>query len=198
MSPAGREVVKDDKTMTTSTFSLTLRSSRDLLAARHRARQMAGLLGFEPREQSFIAAAVFEIARAAFRPPGRATLKFQVTGDTLQVFSDSPAPPAPLSPWGKQTGTRLSRQRVGRLPAEPGPGAAPPLRLEKPLPKKTPALTHQDLGWAFQELARLTPLNLLEEIRQQNRELLLLFQELHQRRAEPAQAGRAGTRFSAA
>ena len=57
--------------MGTSLLTLILRSKRDILLARQRARQVAGLLGYKPRDQAVIAAAVFEISWDAFKQGGK-------------------------------------------------------------------------------------------------------------------------------
>ena len=67
--------------MITSLLTLRVRSRRDVLVARQRARQVAGLLRFSPRRQHMIAAAVFEIAFGLTRRPGGGTLQFELHGD---------------------------------------------------------------------------------------------------------------------
>ena len=136
--------------MSRSIHTVKLRTPRDVIVARQRARQIAGLLGFAPEEQAFITAAVGEVARSI----GRGSLEFQVDDNILRV--------AP--------GTR-----------EPGRKR---LRLEKALPRKATALDPDHLAWAIQELEHLTPLNVAEEVRQQDRELLRVMHELQKCRAE--------------
>ncbi len=51
--------------MVTSLLSLTVRSRRDVFVVRQRARQVAGLLGFNESQRAAVAAAVFEMACAA-------------------------------------------------------------------------------------------------------------------------------------
>ncbi len=67
-------------------------------------------------------------------------------------------------------------------------------RVEKPLPRREPAVAHEDLSWVVRELERLSPLDLFEEVQAQNQELLralvdlrALEEQLAQPR--PAQAG---------
>jgi hypothetical protein len=57
-------------------------------------------------------------------------------------------------------------------------GCTGPALLEKPLPEGTPALAAEDLAWIAHQLTRLTPLNLFEEFRQQNQELLGLLHDV--------------------
>jgi len=76
--------------MTTSLLTLPLRRKRDLVVARQRASQIAGLLGFERRELAGMAAAVFEMAGQAWRRGRDGQLCFQMNGRALQVFANPP------------------------------------------------------------------------------------------------------------
>jgi hypothetical protein len=141
--------------MRTSLLSLNLRGRRDLMRARWRARQIAGLLGFDFLAQAEIAALVFEIARRTYGRQGRSVLRFQLAGDWLHVFP-----------------------RGGRDRAD---------RLVRALPPQALAPAREDVPWLIRELGRLTPLNLFEEFRRQNQELLGALNEAQRRRtASPA------------
>jgi len=146
-------------------LTLDLQKKRDLVLARQRARQIAGLLGFDLREQGLIAAGVFAIAHAAFRQEGHAAIEFRVEADALKVMA--------VRGQGRAPWLALLR---------PGPSGA--LRLEKPLPKHGAALAREDLAWAVRELAGATPENVFEEIQQQNQELLRALQDLQACQAE--------------
>ena len=145
--------------MSTPFLSLPVAARRDVVLARDRARQVAGLLGFDALEQACVAAAVFEIASQA-REAGRSMLHFQVEGDLFQVF----AMPQVTSVTGRPGG----------------------LRLEKILPKKEPALALEDVPWAVRQLAEQSPASLFSEIKRQNQELLYTLAELHGCRAKVA------------
>jgi hypothetical protein len=155
--------------MCTSILTLPLRKKRDVLLARQRARQIARLLGFDPREQACIAAGVFAVASTARQRGGRCALRFQLAGDVLQV----------IPVLGRRRTAGLERF-LRQLPS----AAGSLLRLEKPLPAKGPAVSREDLPWIVAELARLMPLNAFEEIEQQNQELLHALRELHALEAE--------------
>lgn len=127
--------------MNTHLLSTVLNSKRDLLVARQRARQLAGLLGFAFVEQMELSAAVFEIAWNSVRRRGRTALNFVRVGNTLQVFTDD-------------------RTTV----------------LERSIPDNAEALSPEDVAWTIQQLAQCTPMNLIEEIHQQNQELLRVLQ----------------------
>ena len=52
--------------MSTPLFHLTIADEQDVVAARQRARQTGGMLGFDTTDQTRLATAVSEIARNAF------------------------------------------------------------------------------------------------------------------------------------
>src|SRR5215831_3154557 len=59
-------------------ISVKIRSERDIVAARRRARQMAGLLGFSSSDQVALATAVSEITRNALQYAGGGSADFGV------------------------------------------------------------------------------------------------------------------------
>src|SRR5262252_3925935 len=63
-------------------LTVTVKYEHDVVAARRRARQIAGLLGFESQDQSRIATAVSEIARNAFNYAEGGRVEFQVDSET--------------------------------------------------------------------------------------------------------------------
>ena len=69
-------------------FDITVRHEQDVVTARQRAGQLAGLLGFDQSEQTRIATAVSEIVRNAFRYTGSGRVEYAVEGGTApQLFS---------------------------------------------------------------------------------------------------------------
>jgi hypothetical protein len=159
--------------MNTLIHLLPLRRKRDVVVARHRARQIARLLGFDAREQACIAAGVFVIARTAWQHTGRRALAFELAGDVFQVVPVlGPRPDADLGGL------------LNRLPLP----AKDLLRLEKTLPPDRPAVDRADLAWVVEELARRTPLDVFEELERQNQELLVALLDLHSAHADRAPA----------
>src|SRR5271168_4356400 len=68
-------------------LTLAIGSERDTVAARHRARQIARLLGFEAQDQTRISTAVSEIARNAFNYAGGGRVEYSIEGRTSpQLF----------------------------------------------------------------------------------------------------------------
>jgi hypothetical protein len=71
--------------MSHSLLSLPVDSRRDLLTARQRARQIAGLVGLDSRQRAAVAAAVFEAASGL---PFGGTVSFWLRGSALHVHVD--------------------------------------------------------------------------------------------------------------
>ena len=62
-------------------ITVSLRYEEDVVVARQRSRQVAGLLGFEQQDSVRIATAVSEIARNAFRYAGGGEVDFSIEGE---------------------------------------------------------------------------------------------------------------------
>src|SRR2546426_1159461 len=114
-------------------LSVVIKYEHDVVAARQRARQIAGLLGFDTRDQTRIATAVSEIARNAFTYAGGGHVEFRVEG--------GPAPP-PLPP---QRAPHPPRGRGG-LFSPPGPRTAPPPASPGTPPTPSPAPAGAPVG----------------------------------------------------
>jgi hypothetical protein len=145
--------------MNTLLLTVRLRRNRDLLLVRQRARQAARILGFEASEQGQIAAAVFHLAWHAFHHLQQPDLVFRIADSVLHVVPED------------------RRTALGETP-----GGC--LRLERPLPKTAEALAAEDVAWALQELVRLTPPSVFDEVQQQNQDLLQAYHELQSCRTE--------------
>src|ERR1051325_2451805 len=81
--------VKEGPAMTITPFlALKIRTKKDAVRARTRARRVAGLLSFDPHEQTCIAAGAFVIACQAMMLFGKARLCFQIESHQLQIFAE--------------------------------------------------------------------------------------------------------------
>jgi hypothetical protein len=173
--------------MPTVLHDLVIARPRDLFRARQRARQIAGTLRFSPHEQLLFAVTVFDLACQAWKRQGRAGLQFVLDGDRLQVWSHDPA----CDPGGDEPAIRLDRAAAGAGPAwdveafqrllkrlrdRPAAGGGP--LLDMPLPCPNLGMDRQDLPWAIEQLAEVTPLRLLDEIEQHNADLLRLLRQV--------------------
>jgi hypothetical protein len=60
------------------------------------------------------------------------------------------------------------------------------LQLDHPLGESVPAVALEDLPWVSHQLAQLTPVDLFDEIRQQNLELLRALEQTDASRQPPS------------
>jgi len=193
--------------MSTTILTLELRHEQDVVLARQRARQVAALLGFDPREQTALATAASEVARDVLQLGGPAggRAEFGVEAGpppALLIRIGGPGVPAGElqaiargrhpAPNGLGLGLLGARRLVDRLAVEPdaqgGPGAA--VCLSRALPRRAAAPGPEDLARIAEELAREAPRGPLEEVRQQNRELLRVLDELRDRQAAVTELNR--------
>ncbi len=126
-------------------LTLKVRGKRDVLKARQRVRQIAGLLGYEPLEQTWIAACAFAIARSGFQSGRGTSLVIYLKGNLLGIVLSGSNSQAPRH-----------RPCVFSLPNNPT------------------TLDRYDLPWIIQQLNQITPVNLFEEFQQQNQEIMHL------------------------
>ena len=180
-------------------LTLDVRLEPDVVLARQRARQIAGLLGFPPLDQTRIATAVSEIARNAFQYAAGGKVEFQVCAGTspgllirvqergpgikdLQAILDGR--------YDSSTGLGVGILGAKRLMDQFEIGSSEngvTVTMVKGLPKRTSPLTQHDLARVSSELAQYRPQGLLEELQVQNQELLRTLQELRDRQAEIAE-----------
>ena len=168
-----------------------------MVSARQRARQLAGLLGFEQQDQARIATAVSEIVRNAFRYAGGGEVEFSVEGERApQLFQmqvrDRGKGIANLEQilggtYRSETGMGLgivgTRRLMDHFAIESAPGGTS-VTLQKLLPDKAALVTRSSAGRIGAELAAQAASTPLDEVQQQNRELMGALAELRQRQDE--------------
>src|SRR4051812_28634764 len=147
-------------------LTLEVRTEPDIVLSRQRARQIAGMLGFAPLDQTRIATAVSEIARNAFQYAGGARVDFQVgTGPPpgllirvhergsgikdLQAILDGRYD----SPPGLGAGILGAKRLMDRFEIDSSEGGAV-VTMIKALPRRTSAMTPQELQRVASELAK--------------------------------------------
>jgi hypothetical protein len=172
--------------MIPSLISLTIRSKRDVVIARQRAHQIAGLLGFSHDEQTLIAATTFEMAHEIYRSPGSGSIQYDLAGKTLRIFS-SESTGRKEEAEGKATAIpqakkKLNPSGVRRLIKYLGRNCRTKSRflpgLQIPLPEQTPAVAPEDVPWLIQQIADQTSFSLFDEICRQNQELLRILENV--------------------
>ena len=184
-------------------LSMEIRLEHDVVLVRQRTRQVAGLLGFEPQDQTRIATAVSEVARNAFQYARSGKVEFLVEDQPAPAFLIRVADRGPgiadlqaildgryISPTGMGVGLVGARRLMDRFQIESAPGAGTMVVLGKVLPRRGPALTPATFGGIADELARRPPQDPFEEVRRQNQELMHTLDELTRRQEELSQLNR--------
>jgi signal transduction histidine kinase/ActR/RegA family two-component response regulator len=176
-------------------LTITIKYEHDVVAARRRARQIAGLLGFEAQDQSRIATAVSEIARNAFNYASGGRVEFQVDGQAspqtlvIEVKDNGPGI-ADLesvlqgqyrSATGMGLGIVGARRLMDECEIRSSRESGTNVLMKKTLPKRGHVVTVERIQSLADQLAGERPQSPLEEIQQQNGELLRLLDELRQR-----------------
>jgi signal transduction histidine kinase len=176
-------------------LTVTIKYEHDVVAARQRARQIAGLLGFDAQDQSRIATAVSEIARNAFNYADGGKVEFLVEGETtsqsllIEVKDQGPGiaelENVLLGQYRSSTGMGLGIMGARRLmdvcEISSSRESGTNVLMKKNLPKRVPMATAERLRAVTGQLASERPQSPLEEIQQQNGELLRLLDELRRR-----------------
>jgi len=186
--------------MTGNLLTVELRIERDVVLARQRARQIAGLLGFDNQDQTRISTAVSEMARNAFKYAGGGHAEFSVSPQEPKALLVRLTDQGPgignlsevlegryQSTTGMGLGIVGTRRLMDGFEIESTPGKGTRVVLTKQLPKNVPAPSRELLARVSDELARQRPSDPLDEIQQQNQELLRTLEELRREREQLVQ-----------
>ncbi len=173
-----------------------LRFEHDVVLTRQRARQIAGLLGFDAQDQTRIATAVSEIARNAFEYGRGGVVEFALVGggSAFQVRIRDEGPgfedlPAVLegryrSRTGMGLGITGARRLVDDLSIDSPAGQGSTVTLTKRIPPRRGTGPRPNVTDIAQELARSRPADPFQEMQQQNQELVRALGELRARQEE--------------
>lgn len=177
-------------------FDLPLRTERDVVQARQRAREVAAELGLDNQDQIRMATATSEIARNAFRYARNGRVQFAVELDEPQHLEVTVTDSGPgignleeilegryKSTSGMGMGIVGTRRLMDDFSIETMPNGTT-VRLVKRIPRHQAAMTHRAARELNHRLLQRTPDNPYEEIEQQNQELLKTLQELRARQEE--------------
>ncbi len=181
--------------MSHSIISVALKFEDDVVAARQRARQIAGLIGFDAQNQTRIATAVSEIARNAFRYAKNGLVEFLIEGQTspqvllIRITDSGPGIPDLKrileGRYQSQTGMGLgligARRLMDQCEIETASGQGTRVLLKKVFPTRARALGVKELSSLVDRLIQTPAQNAQEELRQQNHELLRALDELRLR-----------------
>jgi signal transduction histidine kinase len=179
-------------------LSVKIAGEPDIVVARQRARQVAALLGLPLQDQANFGAAVSEIARNAFQYAGGGSVDFEVAlqGQPqflwIQVTDQGPGIPdieavlngRDSAKTSLGTGLVGARRLSDRFEISSSPGHGTCVRLGKALPASAQRIDRRSLGRVADQLAQQPGPGVMEEVRQQNRELARTLETLRSREAE--------------
>ena len=176
--------------MNSTLYWAAIQSEEDVVSVRRKAREMAALLGFDLNEQTRIATAVSEVARDAFASAGQGVAEFlgdsnsrwftvRITGKGRPV-SDLKSLMAGDSPTAMALAGAQRLMDEFRVESDGEGGSF--VALGKKLPIKAP----ERLAGVAKEIHKTAPRGVMEELRQENRELLRVMDELRARQEDLA------------
>jgi signal transduction histidine kinase/DNA-binding response OmpR family regulator len=178
--------------------TLRIQFEHDVVLARQRAREIAGLLGFDAQDQVRIATAVSEIARNAFMYATDGKVEFQLEGQTApQILivrvSDKGSGIENLkeildgqyrSRTGMGLGLTGARRLVDQCDIRPAAVQGTVVTLKKILPRRVPFIPQSRLSTLVDRVSAQSPESLFEEVQRQNQELLQTLGQLRERQDE--------------
>jgi signal transduction histidine kinase/CheY-like chemotaxis protein len=182
---------------------LPLVREEDVVTARQRARQIAGLLGFDNQDQARIATAVSEIARNAVRYARDGSIEYRLEGASppyvlIIRVSDRGPGIANLqaildgnyrSATGMGLGIVGARRLMDQCEISTGAGGTVVV-MKKLLELATPPLAGTRLERLREELRRVRASTPVEELQQQQRELLVALAEARERQDQLSRLNR--------
>ena len=178
-----------------SIVTVELKWEGDVVFARRRARQIAGVLGLEPQDQSRLATAVSEIARNAFQYAGGGMVEFLIgqTPEMLMVRITDRGPGIAdvaaildgryVSHTGMGLGISGARRLTEHFEIISAPGQGTSVVLGRRIPRRSPRAAPMT---AVDVAARLdaSGLDFGQELQEQNQELMRSLQDARARQAE--------------
>lgn len=178
-------------------ISLNIESELDVVAARQRAREIAGICNFGLQDQARISTAISELARNVYNYAGKGKVEFSIEGDTIpqllimRVEDNGPGIPHInevlsgnyQSPTGMGVGVIGAKRLMDHFDIVTG-GKGTKITLGKLFPRGAPFLTPHMIGTAATKLSQLAPNISLSEVQHQNKELLGTLDELNARQKE--------------
>jgi len=182
--------------MSVPILNLTLRTERDVVQARQRAREVAAELGLDNQDQIRLATATSEIARNAFRYARNGKVSFAVGLEPPQCLEVTVSDSGPGIPhldeildgrYKSETGLGMGIVGTRRLMdgfAIDAPASGTTVRMIKHIPDHQAGLTPRSARDLRDKMQERTPEGPYEEIEQQNQELLKTLQELRARQEE--------------
>ena len=174
-------------------WTLRVHDKRDVLVARHKARQIAHMLHFPALQEACIAAGAFAIAAQARDFYEICELCFQLDNHQLLVFArplnqnDVAAALASHARSADKDGIEImggaTAPQATAARVEPGK-TGPPMKLAKPLPEAACDYSADELSFLIGRINDQAPVDLFGELGKQNQEILLLLHLLNHPREQ--------------
>jgi len=182
--------------VSTRLLTVAIEQERDIVLARQRTRQIAGLVGFDAQDQTRITTAVSEIVRNALEYGKGGRIDYRLSSDptaNLEIeVRDSGPGIANLeallggqlrSTTGMGIGVLGARRLMDDFTIETAPGRGTKVVMVKKLPRGA-YVSLSGLAAIGVALAKDEKLDPLAEIRRQNQEMLVQLEELNKNREE--------------
>lgn len=183
--------------------TVAIRFEHDVVLARQRARQIAGLLGFEEHDQVRIATAVSEVARNAFRYARGGKVEFSILEtipSALQVRVTDSGGGIPhlrevldgryVSQTGMGMGILGARRLMDQFDIHSAQGQGTAVTMSKNLPPRTKPVSAKNIGSLTAQLAKIPPQDPFEELQRQNQELIATIDQVQRQKAELSELNR--------
>ncbi|SDU03202.1 Signal transduction histidine kinase [Verrucomicrobium sp. GAS474] len=182
-------------------LTVQIHYERDVVLSRQRARQLAGLLGFEHQDRVRIATTISELARNVFQYAKRGKIEFACdtgTGAMEVVISDQGPGIANLkeilrgeyvSETGMGVGLAGAKRLMDEFHIETAVGKGTTITISKSPGRGVP-LTPKRVEEIVSELATNKTEDPFQEIQRQNQELLATMEELQKQQSELNQLNR--------
>ncbi len=180
--------------MKSALLSLAIETERDVVLARQRARQLAGLLGFEAQDQTRIATSVSEIARNACQYARNAKVEFSLASTPVRALVIRVSDHGPgidelesildgryVSKSGMGIGMIGARRLMDHFMVSANPETGTTVVMTKHLRASAPPLDSTKIAQIVERLTREGPADVVNELQRQNREILEAMRELEAR-----------------
>ena len=176
--------------MNSTLYLAAIQTEDDVVLVRRKAREMAALLGYDLNEQTRIATAVSEVARDAFSNSREGAAEFMADGEggwfTVRITGKGRSLEDLEALMEGDSAAALAlagaRRLMDAFRVESDGDKGSSVALGKRLPSRAP----QRLAAVAHELQKSASRGVMEELRQENRDLLRVMDELRSRQEELA------------
>jgi signal transduction histidine kinase/CheY-like chemotaxis protein len=178
-------------------FAIAIESEPDIIVARQRTRLVAELLGFDAQDQNRVTTAVSEIVRNALEYAGKGRIEYTVREGQPQSLEitvtdkgkgiadlDAVLTGRHISTTGMGVGITGARRLMDDFHIISARGQGTSVVMSKRLSRRAPPVTAAIMNKIAEQLSKRQMADPIAEIRRQNQETLLQFNELQKRQEE--------------